>query len=143
MVKPIVRDVRILRQANQLVVERENISGIIKDLEDTFAALKGYGLTAPQIGVQKQVAIVRLGNFKIDLINSKITDKQEPFRFKGESCFSFPGLKIDTRRYAKIWVRNAFSDEVKEYQGLIAVVLQHEIDHCHGVVILDRVWRGR
>jgi len=136
MIKKIVTDIAFLRTKSEKVGFFES-RGIIKDLEDTLKETKnGIGLSAIQIGVAKKVSILRLPNFKLNLINAEIIEKSEPIRFPGECCLSLPGLSIDTRRYNYIKLNNG-----KECKGIIAVCIQHEIAHWNGRLIIDDKWR--
>lgn len=137
MNKTIITDITLLKQKSLPVGFWES-KKIIKDLEDTLKNTKiGIGLTAIQIGIPKQVSIIRLPNFKLNLINNKIIEQSDLIRFP-ESCLSLPGLKIDTRRYNYVKLDNG-----KLYKGLVAVCIAHEIDHQNGLTILDRKWRKR
>ncbi len=98
-------------------------------------------MSAIQIGIKKRVGIIRIKNIKIDLINPKIIEKINKFRFEGEACLSLPGLFVDTSRYYQItWENNG-----KQYisTGLEACVIQHEVDHMNGQLIVDKKWRKR
>lgn len=99
----------------------------------------GIGLAAPQIGIAKNIAIVRLNNiFKVDLVNCFIKNKYDPARFIAEGCLSFPGRVEDTIRHQEIHiVNNAVYPHSFQAAGLFAVVCQHELDHLNGVLLPD------
>ena len=138
MVRKIVTDINILK-TKSINVGFLNSRGLIKDLEDTLKITKhGIGLSAIQIGVAKKVSIIRLFDFKLNLINAEIIEKQSIIRVKNEGCLSLPGLYIDTKRYNYIKLNNR-----KKYSGLIAIAIQHELDHQKGLTILDRKWKHR
>ena len=118
----------------------KEVNSIIKDLEDTLKEYpNGVGLSAIQIEIPKKLGIIRVGKLKIDLINPKIIAKEEKFKMKKESCLSFPNLNLDTIRYNNITIVNNGTEEI--YQGMLAVIIQHEIDHMNGIVFIDRKWR--
>lgn len=99
----------------------------------------GVGLACPQIGIPKQMAIIRIGgDICIDLVNAKITHKYNPFEFEGEGCLSFPGRSETTLRYREIVVEDNL---VEPYNfvatGFLAVVLQHEHDHLFQRLLSD------
>jgi peptide deformylase len=101
--------------------------------------LPGVGLAAPQIGIAKKMAIIRIDDkLVIDLVNAKIEDKKYPFIFEGEGCLSFPGRFEKTNRYREIVVGNNF---VWPYRFIatefLAVVILHELDHLNGVLLSD------
>lgn len=139
MKKPIISDIKILRTKSEQT-RPDEIASILQDLSDTLDLKRGLGLSAIQIGIPKQVAIIRHGDAKIDLINAYIIEKNDKFRFTGEGCLSLPGLHIDTRRYKEVKIMNNGKEE--NYTGILAVVIQHEIDHANGLTILDRKWRS-
>lgn len=148
MKRKIVTDITILKQKSGEIVFQgiepepcEEASRIIKDLEDTLEN-KGIGLSAVQIGIHKRIAIIRMGENKLDLINPKIIKKEDRFRFPKEGCLSLPGLTIDTSRYNHIVLENQ-NEKKYSLDGLEAVAVQHEIDHMNGLTILDKKWRKK
>lgn len=98
----------------------------------------GVGLACPQIGIAKEMAIIRVDDIKIDLVNAKITKRYYQFEFDGEGCLSFPGRYERTLRYKEIVVEGNL---VRPYRfiatGFAAVVIQHEIDHLNGILLPD------
>ena len=141
MKRPIIQDKNFLKQKSDIITDRNEINAIIKDLEDSLDIKKGFGLSAIQIGIKKQISIIRHQNLNINLINAIIIEKNKYFRFTGEGCLSFPGLYIDTKRYSDI----VFENEGKQYavEGIEAIVIQHELDHCQGLTMFDRKWRAK
>ena len=136
---------KLLKQKCDLVTEEE-LPSILSDLEDSFEDLKkrGYGLAAPQIGIMKQVAIIRAGGINIDLVNPVIVEKAKRIIFQKEGCLSFPGLFIDTDRYTEVVVETGIGENRKQYYsyGIEAVIIQHEIDHLRGILFLKRKHRS-
>lgn len=99
----------------------------------------GIGLAAPQVGITKNVAIVRINKeYRIDLVNCKIANGYDLARFTDEGCLSFPGRSEDTMRYQEVHI---IDNLVQPYgailEGLIAVVAQHELDHLSGKLLPD------
>lgn len=108
-------------------------------IESAKMGRPGIGLAAPQIGIPKKVAIVRLTNIKLDLINCNIIEKYDPVIFKEEGCLSFPGRVENTTRYQEIVIDNNLNYPNKFIAtGLLAVVCQHEIDHISSHLFMDR-----
>ena len=97
----------------------------------------GVGIACPQIGIAKAMAIVRIGDTSIDLVNPKILNKYHQFKFEGEGCLSFPGLQEETLRYNEIVVESAVSPYNFIVTGFGAVVVQHEIDHLNSILLPD------
>lgn len=100
----------------------------------------GIGLAAPQIGIAKNIAIVRLKEHNFNLINAKIEKGYDSSIFRSEGCLSFPGRVEDTTRFQEIFVINNLVYPYKFVAtGLLAVVCQHEIDHLNGSLFIDHV----
>jgi peptide deformylase len=100
----------------------------------------GIGLAAPQIGIGKNIAIIRLGEgMNLNLVNCKIEKGYDPAIFRNEGCLSFPGRVEDTMRYQEVHVVNNL---VEPYSfiaaGFLAIACQHEIDHLNSTLFMDR-----
>jgi len=157
MVRPIVTLITDLKKPCLPVEKNENIKGIIQDLKDTLEKTHGLGISANQIGIQKNISYIKVPKSmdqktkKIEygeyiLINPKIVNKSNPVRVNNEGCISFPGIEVVTRRYAFVIV--GFENEKRELQtgmfsNLESLVVQHEIDHTRGLTIFDRKWRAK
>lgn len=127
-------------------VKPEEVADLIKALENELAYANrlgkgGIGLAAPQIGIPKNIAIVRLGKVNgldIDLVNCKLDKGFDPTLFREEGCLSFPGRVEDTTRFQEVHITNNL---VYPYTfiatGLIAVVCQHELDHLNQTLFMD------
>jgi len=108
----------------------------------------GVGLAATQLGVMHRVLVYRVGADAplAAVVNPEIewrSDEQETLE---EGCLSLPGVHVDVERpvYVRVRGRDQQGDEVSvEASGLEARVLQHEVDHLDGVLILDRTDRER
>lgn len=99
----------------------------------------GIGLACTQIGIAKNVAIVRINDkYKINLVNAKIAKGYDLEVFEDEGCLSFPGKFVRSMRYKEIYVTENM-DNNREFiaQGLIAVVVQHELDHLNSRLLPD------
>lgn len=99
----------------------------------------GIGLAAPQIGIAKNIAIVRLGDTNINLINSKLKNGYDPKIFRDEGCLSFPGRVENTTRFQEVHIENnlVYPNNFVA-TGLFAVVCQHELDHLNSTLFMDR-----
>lgn len=118
---------------------RELIEAMIETLH--AADPPGIGLAAPQVGVSKQIIVVDIGQGPIVLVNPRILARKGRQSGK-EGCLCVPGLYAEVERAE--WVRvKGLNKEGKpvEYEGheILARVFQHEIDHLHGVLFIDRV----
>ena len=117
----------------------DELKSLVKVLEFelSHAVLKcGAGLSAIQINIPYRVSIIRTEATNLDLYNTKITRAEQPCVFKGEGCLSFPNLFLDTNRYNLITVVNGDGKEYK-FSGFEAIVVQHELDHWEGRVLID------
>jgi len=122
----------------------EEVDSIILRLEEELALSAkngnvGIGLAAPQIGIYKNVAIIRINkDISVNLVNCKIKNKYDLELFEGEGCLSFPGRFEKTMRYQEIHVvDNAVYPYSFIATGLFAVVTAHEIDHLQGKLLPD------
>ena len=125
-------------------VEDNEINDLITQLENELNYVNskhiyGIGLAAPQIGIAKNIAIVRFNNVLINLINPIITKSEDLKFFKEEGCLSFPGRVETTKRFQKITINN--NSNFINLKGLEAVVCQHEIDHLNGILLPDRIFK--
>jgi peptide deformylase len=99
----------------------------------------GIGLAAPQIGVIKRLIIADIGEGLLSLINPEILDRRGEASLL-EGCLSLPNVGVEVRRNESIVIRGidmAGREVVRDLSGLMARVVQHEIDHLNGVLILD------
>lgn len=101
---------------------------------------KGIGLAAPQMGVSKQMIVVNTKNGVIELANPRIINRQEKKCQAPEGCLSLPGITVKVNRFEVITVAamdiNGKQIEFKA-ESLFARVIQHEIDHLDGRLIID------
>ena len=129
-------DKKILTSISEPVVEvNDEIKEIIQDMKDTLNNTKtGVGLSAVQIGVLKQICIVKYNGKIYTLINPTITKTRGEVIFR-EGCLSVPGVYTEVKRFQKVWV-DYIDEEGKTREeaqgGLFSVVVQHEMDHFKG-----------
>ena len=103
----------------------------------------GVGLAAPQIGLSQRLLVYRVGQDAplIALVNPEIEWRSGDEEVAEEGCLSIPGIAVDVDRPVHVRVRaqdESGDERVVEASGLEARVIQHEIDHLDGVLILDR-----
>lgn len=122
----------------------DSVRQFCADLQATMSHYRGMGLAAPQVGVPGRVIVIRLGpdDFSaIPFINPEIVEREGTIRGP-EACLSLPGLSVTLNRSEKVTVKatNLDGEEFEgTFEGDTAVVLQHEIDHLDGVLIVDRL----
>lgn len=136
MVKAIVRDPLFLAQKSLSATEVDK--QVVQDLLDTLRANldRCVGMAANMIGVRKNIIVVATGPFQFAMINPVITKKKEVFQTE-EGCLSLDGVRPCTR-YKEIevdYLDQNFKKQHGTYTGWTAQIIQHEIDHCHGIVI--------
>jgi peptide deformylase len=123
---------------------RNQVSRMAGIMGDAF----GVGLAAPQLGVSQRLLVYRVGPDAplVVLANPELEWKSEESEVFDEGCLSIPGVTVDVDRPVHIRVK-ALDEEGEprsvEASGLEARVIQHEIDHLDGVLILDRTTRDQ
>lgn len=118
----------------------ELIALLERELENSARlGMPGIGLAAPQIGILKKIAIVRINDeLKIDLVNAKIKNGYDLAIFKDEGCLSFPGRTENTMRYQETHIiNNLIYPNAFIATGLMSVVCQHELDHINSILLPD------
>jgi peptide deformylase len=126
----------------------EKVRTLIHDMKETMYAAGGVGLAACQVGVSQRVIVLDVSPMDpqqrfFALINPEIVSEEGEIDHE-EGCLSVPDCLEKIKRKEKVWVRG-LSPEGSEIEihgdGILAIALQHEIDHVNGVLILDRVSR--
>ncbi len=120
-----------------------DLARLVDDMLETMYQAPGVGLAAPQIGIPLQVVVFDAGDGPQHLINPVLVETSGSWSFD-EGCLSVPGRYWPVRRpgFARARGLNLQGEEV-EYAGeeLLGRVLQHEIDHLRGTLILERLPR--
>jgi peptide deformylase len=136
----------VLRErAAEVVAVDEELRRLARSMFDTMYEAEGVGLAAPQVGVARRLIVVDSredGAEPVALVNPRVAEASaEPDRAE-EGCLSIPGLREVVERPARVTVEALGLDGEPvriETDGLLARILQHEIDHLDGVLFLDRV----
>ncbi|MDA8079296.1 MAG: peptide deformylase [Nitrospiraceae bacterium] len=119
---------------------------LVDDMIETMYAAPGVGLAAPQVGVSRRLAVIDISTKGADipllvLINPVFVLKEGEFEFE-EGCLSVPDYTARVQRAERVIVR-AVNREGKGYEvegeGVLAVALQHELDHLDGILLIDRI----
>ena len=136
MVRTIVKDIFFLGQKSEPATKSDISVG--KDLQDTLEVNRAgcVGMAANMIGVKKNIIVVAVGPFQFAMINPKITKKSGIFETE-EGCLSLDGVR-PCKRYKEIevdYLDQDFKEQHGKYSGWTAQIIQHEIDHCNGIVI--------
>ena len=135
----IITDLKILRADNSSVSIEES-KDIIKKLEISLQnSITGVGLAASQVGINKRVAIIRINNEIIDLVNPTVIEKENMFINFNEKCLSLPNVCINTKRYREIYIKDDLHPDGVIAVGDVATVILHEVDHLDGILMIDRM----
>ena len=137
-------DPLLKKQSKKIVKVNDEIRELLEDMAETMYSAGGVGLAAPQVGILKRAIVVDIGEDIHKIINPVITN------YKGdatadEGCLCFPGMMGTVKRY--FWIRVKGIDENGkeiniEAEDLLSRVIQHEIDHLNGILIIDRAEPG-
>ncbi|MBE6991875.1 MAG: peptide deformylase [Ruminococcaceae bacterium] len=136
MIRPIMKDPIFLSQKSSPATSDD--LPVARDLMDTLAAHKEgcVGMAANMIGVAKRIIAFDDGGKYTVMLNPEIIKKSDPYDAE-EGCLSLEGVR-KTKRYKTIKVQyqtEAFQTRFKTYTGWTAQIIQHEIDHCNGILI--------
>lgn len=135
-------DPRLRKKAAPVETVDEALNTLIDDMFETMYAAPGIGLAATQVDVHKRLLVADVSSDQSDpwvFINPVIVEK-DGVTVTEEGCLSVPGYYEEVERAEHIRVRflNRAGDEVEaELEGLLAVCVQHEIDHLDGKLFVD------
>ena len=138
MIQPIMKDEFFLSQKSVPAVNCEEDIQVARDLLETLEAHKEgcVGMAANMIGVPKRIiAFDNAGSYML-MFNPEIVKTSGPYTAE-EGCLSLPGRR-STKRYQSIKVQyqnESFQTRLKTFTGWTAQIIQHEIDHCNGILI--------
>ena len=137
-------DVRLHKLAAPVTVFDAGLKKLVADMTETMYAAPGIGLAATQVDVHKQVIVVDVSERRdslVVLVNPEIVEATGESDIE-EGCLSLPGIYELVPRAERVKVRafdqngNAFTLEA---QGLLAVCIQHEMDHLNGILFIDHL----
>jgi peptide deformylase len=139
---------RVLRQpAKRVSKVDDELRQTVKEMLQTMYSFDGIGLAAPQVGIHKQLIVVDCEPDKPEvppmiLINPEIKNYGPELAKDQEGCLSVPEVYMDVERPEAVEI--AYRDEngrprTLKANGLLARVIQHEIDHLNGVMFVDRI----
>lgn len=139
-------DARLHKVAAPVTVFDESLKQLVRDMAETMYAAPGIGLAATQVDVHKQVIVIDVSERRdslVVLVNPEIVEATGVSDIE-EGCLSVPGVYDIVERSERVKVRaydqngNAFTLEA---QGLLAVCIQHEMDHLEGKVFVEYLSR--
>jgi peptide deformylase len=148
MIRDIVRvgDPRLLASNEDASSTSADLEALVSDMLETCRAAPGIGLAAPQIGVNRRVAVIDLSvgtdpGARIVLLNPEVLESSGEQK-EEEGCLSIPDLAERVVRPARVRVRHRDPQGAEheiEATGLLARALCHEIDHLNGILYVDRL----
>lgn len=136
MIRPVVKDVMFLAQKSEPAKPEDK--HIMIDLLDTLQANADacVGMAANMIGIKKRIIVVNAGVCNIAMANPEIISCDSPYDTE-EGCLSLEGVR-PTKRYENIELKYLdmnFEERIQKFSGWVAQIIQHEIDHCNGIII--------
>ena len=139
-------DARLHKLASPVTVFDESLKNLVRDLAATMYAAPGVGLAATQVDVHKQVIVIDASenrNELLALINPEIVSR-EGVQYCEEGCLSIPGIYEPVERAERVTVR-ALGLDGKPFtlvaEKVLAVCIQHEMDHLEGKIFVDYLSR--
>lgn len=132
---PILR--KVVDPVPQITPELVKLTDVMLD---TMHRASGVGLAANQIGLDTAIAVIGYRETVMRMFNPRILERSEETQLYGEGCLSVPGVDGDVKRALE--VRAQWTDEHGELQerhfsGHLARIVQHEVDHLNGIVIVN------
>lgn len=135
---PVLRAIAV-----EVTDEPESLARLVDDMIETMYEAPGVGLAAPQIGISKRIFVADIGEGPFTMVNPEIVEVSGTWTFD-EGCLSVPGYYWPIKRPGYAKARGFDIDgNLIEYEGeeLMGRVLQHEIDHLNGMLLLERLAR--
>jgi peptide deformylase len=141
---PILRypDVRLKKKAVPIIKVDDNIRRLVRDMAETMYEAPGIGLAATQVDVHQQLVVIDTSEDKNELlvlINPRIL-AVDGMQQGEEGCLSVPGIYDKVERAERVTVRYLDlegQEQTLDAEGLLAVCIQHEVDHLNGKVFVD------
>ncbi len=119
-----------------------SLRALIRKMAEAMYDNQGVGLAAPQIGIQKRVIVFDIDEELGAICNPVITERSDETAVDDEGCLSVPGINVPVERAVAVVCEGQNIDGdpiVLRATDFLARVLQHEIDHLDGIIILDRL----
>ena len=143
---PILRfpDPRLKKIASPVLAIDDNIRKLVADMAETMYEAPGIGLAATQVDVHKQVVVIDTSEDKNDLrvFINPVIEQCAGQQVGEEGCLSVPGIYDKVERAERVSVRYMDLDgkmQMLEADGVLAVCIQHEMDHLNGKVFVDHL----
>ena len=133
----------VLREPTTLITEDEleYIKLLVPEMTKIMLYEQGNGLAANQVGISKRFFIIKNGDEVKLMMNPDILELGQLLPFQ-EGCLSIPGTSASTQRARKLKLKyrdESFNEIEEEYNDLLAVAIQHEVDHLDGKLYIDQL----
>jgi peptide deformylase len=132
-------------KANDVEEIDDSVTGLVERMKGLMSEARGVGLAAPQLGVLRRVLVYQAGEEEpvVALVNPRLVESGEELVADDEGCLSLGAASVivEVERPSRIVVEGTSpdGDDLRiEADGLAARVIQHELDHLDGVLIIDR-----
>lgn len=122
----------------------ESLEQLAEDMLETMREHEGVGLAANQVGRLKRILVAALEDEEYVIVNPEINETGDESEKDVEGCLSIPEIQVEVERPTQVTVSGQDQSGAPiqlEADGLLARILQHEMDHLNGVLILDRTDR--
>lgn len=152
MILPIVAygDPILRKKSEHITPDYPNLNALIENMFETMYASHGVGLAAPQIGKSINLFLVDTHAFEDEkypdlkkvFINAEILEESGDEWEYEEGCLSIPHIRENVTRPEKLTIRyqnENFETFTETYDGIAARVIQHEYDHCQGILFIDHL----
>jgi peptide deformylase len=138
----------ILRKKSQPIkdVLDQELQKMLPEMVETMIKKDGVGLAAPQIGKNIRLVTIRFKDDNLILFNPVIVKKSLFKEWDEEGCLSVPDVFGDVKRHKKIAIKYFDKNNLEQQlnaEGLLARIIQHEIDHLDGILFIDKAKRLR
>ena len=115
------------------------LATLLKDMADTMYKAEGVGLAAPQVGILRRIAVVDVTEDHsglLEMVNPEIIER-DGSQTGREGCLSLPGERAVIRYHSITvrWLDLSMQQQKRSFEGYIAQIIQHEVDHCAGILI--------
>lgn len=133
-------DMSLRVPARTVEIFDQDLAALAQRMTEMMFTAKGVGLAAPQVGRAQQLVVIRDRDKPVVLANPMIVDRADMTESAEEGCLSLPGLYVEVERATKVKIEAARlnGNAVKmTFDGFLARVVQHEIDHLNGRLHVD------
>lgn len=145
-------DERLKRPNSEIKEFDDQLKVLTDDMFETMYADEGIGLAAPQIGLNKTLVVIDIpddngnqGKNKLIMVNPKITWASDNMVESDEGCLSVPGYQDKIERHESVSVTfkdvDGHEQNMEKVTGLLAICMQHEIEHLSGKLFIDHLSR--